>query len=63
MLVNLLFSNLIYKHSAKHIAKMDKNFWVDKKCNKCGICEKICPVCNIDMKVEIQYGIVNVNSV
>jgi len=49
ILVNLLFSNLIYNHSAKNIAKMDKNFWVDEKCNKCGICQKICPVCNIDM--------------
>jgi ferredoxin len=46
---NLIFSNLIYNHSTKHITEMDKNFWSDEKCNKCGICQDICPVCNIDM--------------
>lgn len=29
------------------IPKMDKDFWIDDKCNSCGICEKICPVKNI----------------
>ncbi len=24
-----------------------KNFWVDEKCNNCGVCEKICPTNNI----------------
>ncbi|HEY5562599.1 MAG TPA: EFR1 family ferrodoxin [Clostridiaceae bacterium] len=48
-LKNLIFSNLIYNNSAKNISRMDKNFWIDEKCNKCGICQKICPVCNIDI--------------
>lgn len=30
--------------------KMDKNFWIDEKCNSCGICKKICPAENISMK-------------
>lgn len=25
----------------------DKNFWVDEKCNGCGICSKVCPSNNI----------------
>jgi flavoprotein len=31
---------------------MDKNFWIDNKCNHCGICLKVCPVSNIEMKNE-----------
>jgi len=29
---------------------MDKNYWVDEKCNGCKICEQICPVDNIKME-------------
>ncbi len=28
---------------------MDRGFWVDEKCNGCGICSRICPVGNIRM--------------
>jgi ferredoxin len=49
ILANLIFSSLIYNLSAKHIPEEAKNFWVDEKCNKCGICQKVCPVSNIDM--------------
>lgn len=49
ILVNLIFSGLIYNLSAKHIPEMDKDFWVDEKCNKCGICQNVCPVANIDL--------------
>lgn len=52
ILVNLIFSSLIYNLSAKHIPEMDKDFWVDEKCNQCGICQKVCPVSNIEMKDE-----------
>ncbi len=48
--LNFIFSNIIYKNSAKYIPEMDKQFWADEKCNKCGICEKICPVSNIEME-------------
>lgn len=49
MLVNLIFSSLIYNLSAKHIPEMDRGFWKDDKCNKCGICQKVCPVSNIEL--------------
>ncbi len=39
----------IYKLSFNKVANMDKKFWVDEKCNFCGICQKICPVNNIAM--------------
>lgn len=28
----------------------DKKFWVDEKCNGCGICERVCPADNIVLK-------------
>ncbi len=34
------------------IPKMDREFWVDEKCNGCAICEKACPVSNIVMAAE-----------
>ena len=45
---NILFS-WFYKFSFPHIPAMDKNFWVDDKCNACSICKKICPGGNIVM--------------
>lgn len=47
--VSWLFSGIIGKFFTKKIQKSDTSFWVDKKCNSCGICEKICPVRNIEM--------------
>lgn len=41
-----------YKMTYNMIPKMDKDFWVDEKCNGCSICEKTCPVDNIVMKSE-----------
>jgi len=40
----------IYKSWSKRSHKSDKRFFVDDKCNSCGICEKICPVNNIELK-------------
>ena len=45
---NIVFS-LIYKMSFRSVHKMDKKFWVDDKCNSCGICLNVCPVSNIEM--------------
>lgn len=48
---NILFT-WFYKLSFPHIPTLDKNFWVDSKCNSCGICNKICPCGNIAMHAE-----------
>lgn len=42
----------VYKLTFNMIPKMDGDFWVDEKCNGCGICEKTCPVGNIVMTAE-----------
>ncbi len=47
--INLIFSSIIYNLSAKHIPEMDRDFRADEKCNQCGICQKICPVSNIEL--------------
>ncbi|MBN1664376.1 MAG: EFR1 family ferrodoxin [Deltaproteobacteria bacterium] len=49
---NVLLSGLLYKLSFRHIPAMDKKFWVDERCNGCGICEIICPCRNIEMNHE-----------
>jgi ferredoxin len=33
-----------------HVPMMDKSFWVDEKCNECGICRTVCPSGNIELK-------------
>jgi Pyruvate/2-oxoacid:ferredoxin oxidoreductase delta subunit len=42
----IIFSG-IYRMTFKQIKTMDKNFWIDEKCNSCGICVKVCPAANI----------------
>jgi ferredoxin len=39
----------IYRMSYRHVPGMDKKFWVDEKCDHCGICSKVCPAENITM--------------
>jgi len=39
-----------YKMAFPYVYKMDKNFWVDEKCNTCTICKKVCPAKNIEMQ-------------
>lgn len=40
----------LYNLSFPHVHELDKNFWVDERCNKCGLCVKVCPVHNIVMQ-------------
>jgi ferredoxin len=42
----VIFS-LIYKLSFPKVPHMDKQFWVDDKCTRCGICSKVCPAHNV----------------
>ncbi|MGC4119399.1 MAG: EFR1 family ferrodoxin [Myxococcales bacterium] len=39
----------LYKLSFGQIATMDKNFWVDERCNGCGTCAKVCPSGNVSI--------------
>jgi ferredoxin len=39
-----------YKLSFPRVPDMDKRFWVDEKCNDCGICVKVCPAANVVMR-------------
>jgi len=40
----------LYKMTFARIASMDKNFWVDEKCNSCTICARVCPAANIRLE-------------
>jgi flavodoxin/NAD-dependent dihydropyrimidine dehydrogenase PreA subunit len=48
-LVNMFFSGLLYNLCSSKIPFMDKDFWADEKCTRCGICAKVCPVNNIKL--------------
>lgn len=38
---------LIHEKGIKSIHKADRKFYTNEKCVKCGLCAKVCPVCNI----------------
>lgn len=48
-IVNAFFTGFIYNMFVSSMHQMDKGFWVDDKCNKCGVCKKVCPVQNIKL--------------
>jgi ferredoxin len=51
-----LWQNIIFtgfnRLSFSRVPTMDKGFWVDEKCNACGVCKTICPCGNIDLQVD-----------
>ena len=47
---NLLSSGLIYRLCSPRIPRMDGRFRANDRCNSCGICEKVCPVGNIEIR-------------
>ena len=40
----------LYKISFPHVPEMDRKFWVDQRCNQCGLCAQLCPSKNITMQ-------------
>jgi ferredoxin len=48
---NVLFS-FFYRMSFPHVPSMDKSFWVNDKCNRCGVCISVCPCSNITMQED-----------
>jgi len=41
--------SFMQKRNNRKLKLRDEKFWMDENCNSCGICEKICPVNNIEM--------------
>ncbi|MCX5716586.1 MAG: EFR1 family ferrodoxin [Candidatus Omnitrophica bacterium] len=50
LLPSLLIYLLAYRLGASQVRKGARGFWVNEKCTSCGLCEKVCPVANIEMK-------------
>jgi len=50
ILPNFLLSKLLYKGGTKQIPLSGKDFWATEACTKCGLCARICPVVNIEIK-------------
>jgi ferredoxin len=48
---NILFTGL-NRLAFPHVPSMDKSFWVDEKCNFCGICKTVCPCGNIELQTD-----------
>ena len=46
---NILLTG-INRLSFSRVPAMDKGFWVDEKCNACGVCKAVCPCGNIELK-------------
>jgi ferredoxin len=49
-LITWLLSRGVHGMMSRKIRGMDKDFWVNEKCNGCAVCERICPVRNIAMR-------------
>ena len=49
-LLNFLLYKLLYKGGSEQIPLSGKNFWFTDACTKCGLCAKICPVANIELR-------------
>lgn len=50
VVANFFLSKALYSVSMPQFPKMDKAFWADSKCDHCGICNRVCPTDNIEIK-------------
>ncbi len=49
-LIDWIFSGIIYRLGSSRIPQMDSKYWIiEERCNRCGICARVCPVGNIVM--------------
>lgn len=48
-LIKLLFPILMPKH-IEHLHELDRYFYITEECISCGMCSKVCPCNNIEMK-------------
>ncbi len=44
-----ILQEIAYRALIKFVPQMDKYYSVSDECIKCGICEKVCPVSNINL--------------
>jgi len=51
-LITDLYGNMLHKQVIKVFKSEGKKFWVDEKCNACGVCKKICPSNNIQISKD-----------
>lgn len=49
-LIGRVITGLVYRFAMGAFPKGDKKFTLLETCNSCGICEKVCPVDNLEMK-------------
>ncbi|MBP7056442.1 MAG: EFR1 family ferrodoxin [Candidatus Omnitrophica bacterium] len=49
-LVGTILHALLHKGGSSQIPRADSGFWVNDKCTSCGLCARVCPVGDIEIK-------------
>ncbi len=50
LLLNRFLHRLLYAKGSARIPAADRGFWVSDRCTQCGLCAKVCPAANIELK-------------